>query len=594
MTATALSVTSTVTPAPARAQADLVSAHTLLGCLVREIAAPEGQILVGAGHLLLRLPHLDALLRAEVSRRSAVDAHRFSGPVRRRLPGGEWAQLSLDELIDLAAAELAARTGKANDEFADQIRASRDALADILANRPEAPARPVSGVAGGYLDSEQGLIDGHPRHPAPKGRSGDRGRWRAHAPETRTAFPLRWLAVPEELAHDHGDFDTHAATSRLLDRSRLPEGHRAVPVHPWQYELLTEDPELGPVLSAALADGAVRDLGAAGLPFHPTASVRTLYQPEADLFLKTSLHVRITNCLRKNAVYELAGAVALTGLLAGPVAEVTARHPGFALLAEPAARGVALPARYGTPAQRRLLLEGLGTIVRAGLGGHLPPGGQVHLAATLAAARPDPAGTRTRLADLAAPSDPAGWAHRWWARYLALLVPPVLRLWARHGVVLEPHPQNVLVVLDPEALPVAVLARDLEGAKLLTPHHHATLAALPREVARAVAYDSERGWQRIAYCLFANHLTEIAGALADLVPAATAFEDELWAALAGLLAEISADLGHPPRLRALLAGVPLPAKANLLTRWDRRADREAGYVPFAHPLGRPIAAEARR
>jgi hypothetical protein len=43
-------------------------------------------------------------------------------------------------------------------------------------------------------------------------------------------------------------------------------------------------------------------------------------------------------------------------------------------------------------------------------------------------------------------------------------------------------------------------------------------------------------------------------------------------------------LRFSPRLRALLAGVPLPAKANLLTRWERRADREAGYVRLPSPL----------
>ncbi len=35
---------------------------------------------------------------------------------------------------------------------------------------------------------------------------------------------------------------------------------------------------------------------------------------------------------------------------------------------------------------------------------------------------------------------------------------------------------------------------------------------------------------------------------------------------------------------ALLAGAPLPAKANLLTRWQRRADRDAGYVRLPSPL----------
>jgi hypothetical protein len=42
---------------------------------------------------------------------------------------------------------------------------------------------------------------------------------------------------------------------------------------------------------------------------------------------------------------------------------------------------------------------------------------------------------------------------------------------------------------------------------------------------------------------------------------------------------------------ALLAGVPLPAKANLLTRWERKADREAGYVRLPSPLAEGLLSE---
>jgi hypothetical protein len=34
----------------------------------------------------------------------------------------------------------------------------------------------------------------------------------------------------------------------------------------------------------------------------------------------------------------------------------------------------------------------------------------------------------------------------------------------------------------------------------------------------------------------------------------------------------------------VLAGVPLPAKANLRVRWARDADRDAGYVTVPNPL----------
>jgi siderophore synthetase component len=163
-------------------------------------------------------------------------------------------------------------------------------------------------------------------------------------------------------------------------------------------------------------------------------------------------------------------------------------------------------------------------------------------------------------------------------------------LWARHGVVLEPHLQNVLVVTGPDGMPRRVLARDLEGTKLVADRHRATLAALPAKVAAACAYDDERAWQRVAYCLLVNHLAEIAGALADLAqhsaPGMCRFEDELWDTLGEVLARLCARLGNPPRLLAAVQGESLPAKANLLVRWARDADRLAGYVPLRNPFRR--------
>ena len=72
----------------------------------------------------------------------------------------------------------------------------------------------------------------------------------------------------------------------------------------------------------------------------PTSSVRTVYAPQAGVCLKFSLDVRITNCVRKNAWYELAGAVELTSRLAPVFKEVAGRFPGTRWLAEPGYRSV--------------------------------------------------------------------------------------------------------------------------------------------------------------------------------------------------------------------------------------------------------------
>jgi siderophore synthetase component len=126
-----------------------------------------------------------------------------------------------------------------------------------------------------------------------------------------------------------------------------------------------------------------------------------------------------------------------------------------------------------------------------------------------------------------------------------------------------------------------VLFRDLEGAKLVAGRHAALPAGLPPEVAGPMTYDPRRGWDRVVYCLLVNHVAELLAALADQHPE---LEGALWEAVRAALRSYADAFGCPPELAALLAGGPLPAKANLLTRWERRADREAGYVRLPSPL----------
>ncbi|SIN32066.1 IucA/IucC family protein [Micromonospora cremea] len=512
--------------------ADLASAHTVFGCLMREIALPDGDATVVGGDSRLLLRHLDVTLRCAVVRTSPLGAHRYAGPVQRSTDAGRWEDLDAAGLAGLVAAELAARTGQVNDEFLGQVQASRDTVARLLAERPAQDPTPTGEPAiDAYVGSEQSLVFGHPHHPTPKWRSGDPDSWRAYAPELRTVFRLHWLAVPDDLVAGAGPFDPLITT---LDPPRPPTGHRVLPVHPWQLSLIPP------------TDPRLRHLGAAGVPVRPTASVRTLYAPDADLFVKTSLHVRITNCLRKNARYELTGAVALTELLA--------RVPmpaGVGLLAEPAYRTVDVPGAD----------EAYGTILRTGLRPHLRPGDTPLLAAALAAT------------PLAVP-DPVAW----WRAYLGLLAPAVLRSWLSHGVVHEAHLQNVVVVLDRERRPVRMLLRDLEGVKLDTDRW----ATWPDGVPPQVGYGPRDARRRIVYCLFVNHLGGVCGALADARPG---IEPRLWQELRTVVEAVAADLGDPPELRALLSGEPLVAKANLLVRWRRDADRAAPFVPVPNPLG---------
>ncbi|MFE7775111.1 IucA/IucC family protein [Streptomyces sp. NPDC057445] len=564
--------------------ADEAVAHTLLNCLLREVSGPEHESAVIDGRLLLRLRRSGVLLRVALRRTSLLGAHRFTGAVAEQTGAG-WAELGWRRLAEYIHAELSLRTGTGNDEFLTQIASSHQGVSAALAVRGAATDRHPAGPGdldplAAYLASEQSLALGHRFHPTPKARGGDRAAWKAYAPEAGASFPLRLLAVRDHLVAERSHRPDGSGADPLdgLDRlGPVPDGYRLLPAHPWQYGLLQGHPVLG----EAIKRGDVLDLGPGRSPFTATASVRTLY--DGDTFLKFSLNVRITNCLRKNARYELDGAVALTRLLGPVFADLAGRFPGTGVLREPAYRSLALPGPDGRPVPA--LLEGFGVIVREGLDRHLRPGVTPLLAAAVADEYTTGPGHVSRLL---AGADP-GRTLAWWRAYLELLLPPVLAAYFDHGVVLEPHLQNVLVCVDADGRPAQVLFRDLEGTKLIPERHTSDLAALPADVAGPLTYDARRGWDRVVYCLVVNHVAEMLAALADLHPGS---EAALWSQVHRTLQDHADTHGCPPRLGALLAGEPLPAKANLLTRWARTADRDAGYVRLPSPLAEDVRSGA--
>ncbi len=559
---------------------DTLTAQSLLNCLVREVSLPEEQAREADGHLIVRLARADRLLRLGTRRRSAGPGPRLTGDAAIRC-GDTWQPLGWAELSPLIARELTLATGVSNDEFAAQVSGSHASITAILRARTDHGTGRVDGEdprIARYLSSEQALVAGHRFHPAPKARSGEPGDWLPYAPEAGARFPLRFIAVRSEALDTDGD------TSALdrLGAQAAPAGYRVLPAHPWQLRLLASRPWL----RRAFRDRVLVDLGDGARAVAPTSSVRTAYDPVADVFCKFSLDVRITNCVRKNSWYELAGAVALTGVLGPVAADLAARFPGTAVLGEPGYRTVSLPDVEA--------VEGLSVIFRDGLGPHLAPGVTPLLAAALTEPQADTADGSPDGAGFFDGRDP-DWLADWWEAYVRHVAPPVLHALFGHGVVFEPHLQNVLVGVDGDGLPVQAVLRDLEGVKLVTPRHDQTLAALKPEVARALGYDAERGWHRVAYCLFVNHLAEIAAAIADRQPdtaqpyTGERFEAVLWDRARAVLTGFAREHDWPSQLLAVLAGVPLPAKANLRLRWARGADREAAYLSVRNPLGGQLA-----
>jgi siderophore synthetase component len=457
-----------------------------------------------------------------------------------------------------------------------------------------------------FLDAEQSLVLGHPLHPTPKSREGlSEAEARLYSPEARGSFPLHWMAVsPSVLATDSAwtERGRRVTAARLTARLAgtdvpLPDGYALLPLHPWQAREIRHRPQ-----TAALLDsGLLRDLGTRGTPWHPTSSVRTVYQTTAPAMLKLSLGVRITNSRRENLRKELHRGVEVHRLLRSGLAQQwRAVHPCFDIVRDPA--WIAVDGSDGAP------LSGLDVVIR-----HNPfsSSDDVSCVAGLVSPRPcSPArpGTtpdhsemhgpvlRSRLAEVVTrlarrTGRPRGAvAAEWFLRYLQHVVRPVLWLDGEAGIALEAHQQNTLLLLDADGWPAGGRYRDNQGYYFRESRRADLDARLPGIGERSDTFVCDEVTdERFVYYLAVNNVLGLIGAFGSQ---GLADERLLLAAFRRFLGNVASG---PARLRSslptrLLDSPVLRCKANLLTRLHGLdelvgpVDTQSVYVTIANPL----------
>ncbi|MBU3891043.1 IucA/IucC family siderophore biosynthesis protein [Methylosinus sp. KRF6] len=582
------------------AEAGLHALQTLLNCYCRELAFREGHAsfgspfgqndwplalkatLLGRSAIHLVLPHAKARLVAAVDRPLPLGRLRLRSALYIQTEGRAWAPLNWREFAALLLCELSLRERvPVNDELSAQISDSVETVAAILTQRSRPPE--AGDPLALYAESEQALLVGHSFHPAPKSRQGfseeDR---RLYSPELRVRFPLRWFAVRRNRLLQRSLLSS-SADAAVAAHAPLDVGSEwaLVPTHPWQGRHAL----IQPAVRRAIEQGAIRDLGPSGPEYIPTSSLRTLFHPTNPFFFKLSLHVRITNCLRKNAHYELDGAVEVTRLWREIQPRFAEAFPDLRVLEEPAFLTVDLPEAAAD--ERTAVNETFGLILREGVQGIAAEGVAPLLAATLFA---DIDAGVPRACDLCRDialrerTSYAAAAEAWFAAYVERLAPPVLDALFAHGVVFEPHLQNTLVAVR-DGWPAQIVLRDFEGVKLIEGRFdRAAIAYLSPRAREALSYDEQRGWSRVAYCLFVNQIGE---AVECLAAGDHALGERLWRILRHELERYQArygSAGSRERLAEFLAGAPLPAKTNLLGRVAKQADRLFGYAPLANPF----------
>ena len=559
-----------------------------LNCYLREFALPRDEVDIdgrdadgpaglaqGQGRRLrIRFPDAGYFIAVRVERMSRLGRCEYvSAPYLKR-PGEPWRCADAAGLVHFLLERVAPACGF-NDELLAQSVNSVDITRRLLASDE---GRAPSGDT--LLDAEQAMIWGHAMHPTPKSREGvPIEHVLACSPEAGTRFPLYWFRVDPRLRKDYGiDVDDTLV--------RAAEGDDLYPCHPWEVDLVLANP----AFQAARERGWIEPVGPRGLALGPTSSVRTMYHPELDYFLKMSIHVRLTNCVRKNAWYELESAVALTSLLHPVWNDVRRRVRGFDVLTEPAATTLDFSAASDDAEAIRALTESFGMLYRDTLDAATRARHEPRVAGALFAtdrhgARPCATMVRAHAAKAGLRYDEA--AVRWFESYAALLLDGVWLAFFEHGVVLEPHLQNTLLGFE-DGLPTRVWVRDLEGTKLVdTAWSDTALADLSTRARESLLYPKALGWKRIAYCALINNLGEAIFHLAAGAGHGDEFdtlEDRLWGVVGSIALRWRARFGAEELLDALVEGADLPSKNNLRTRLFRRADRESDYTALPSPL----------
>ncbi|WP_068777281.1 IucA/IucC family siderophore biosynthesis protein [Paenibacillus sp. FJAT-26967] len=317
----------------------------------------------------------------------------------------------------------------------------------------------------GYDALESGLTDGHPYHPSYKSRIGfDYADHMAYGPEYKKPLRLLWVAVSREntraaissgsdfgglLAAELGEAELARLNAAVRAAGCDPRHYHFVPVHPWQWKK-----KIAPAYMAHLRDRRMILLGESPDEYLPQQSIRTMANRSriAKASLKLAMNLLNTSSSRHLPPHFVTTAPMVSDWLNGLVEgdDYLKNEAKLILLREFA--GIS----YDPPAADDPRAEGaagsLGCIWRESIHRHLEKGEEAVPFNALCALELD--GTPYILPWLQSIG-----IESWLRRLFETSVLPIVHLLVAHGVSLETHAQN-MVLVHRDGMPVRVALKD--------------------------------------------------------------------------------------------------------------------------------------
>ena len=310
-----------------------------------------------------------------------------------------------------------------------------------------------------YSALENQLDEGHPYHPSFKARTGfSDSDHRAFGPEAGNTFNLYWLAVrhshlkqtlPVEQTHFWLNELGHGQWSRLSGALNAHEatwdGYGLLPIHPWQWQQLKEG-----WLAKHLATKDIIFLGIGSDKYVATQSVRTLLNKDASLHpnIKLPMNMVNTSSHRNLTTHSVCLAPLVSQWLENTILS-DAELEGMSILNEYAGARFADDSLDVSTSPE---LGQLAVIFRESVELHLKAGEEAV-----------PFNAIMMVENDGLPFI-AGWVERygldaWLAQLIEVTVTPIWHLLVKHGIGIEPHGQN-MVLVHRDGWPERIIVRD--------------------------------------------------------------------------------------------------------------------------------------
>jgi siderophore synthetase component len=333
--------------------------------------------------------------------------------------------------------------------------------------------------AGELVDSDfqtiEHSLDGHPWVIVNKGRIGfDSQDYEKFTPEAGQNTQLAWIAAhktratlrlqtdmdPQSFYENELGKDKVAAFRAILTKANVnPDDYIFMPVHLWQWQQ-----KLVMQFAHDIASKHLIPLELGDDLYSPQQSIRTFFnqsQPHKH-YVKTSISILNTSHIRGLCPRQLSVAPRLTGwlkdmvkndthlrkmevVLLGEVVSASYAHPSYSKIVNP-------PYQYN---------EYLGVMWRESAISSLKPGEKLMTMAALLYV--DDQG-KSLVQELIEKSGLT--TEQWLRAYFAAYLKPVLQIYYQHSLCIDPHGQNVILILK-NYVPTRIALQDFVGDILI-------------------------------------------------------------------------------------------------------------------------------